>query len=458
MLDINELLKATNGKYINGNRLKRPLNYCIDSRIVQKEDFFVPVVGENVDGHEYIIDCIKKGIVGFFVNSNYLKKEQLINESININKELCIVEVDNAQNALYDAGKYNRQKHINIPVIAVTGSVGKTSTREMIASVLKTSKNVLVTEKNYNSCIGAPIMALKMDNQDVCVLEAGIDKIGEMTLLTNLLKPDISVITCIGTAHIGNFGSQDIIFSEKIKIFESMKKDAIAIVNGDDKFLVNLKDTNNYSIKKYYIDSITDISQNENKIDFTTNIYGKSSQVRINEIGNHNVYNALCAIKIGEIFGLDIQEIVKGISNYKNFARRLEKKKIGDITIIDDTYNASIDSMKSGLITVNNLESKRKIAILGDMLELGSFSTEIHSGLGEVFKILKFDFLLTLGKEAKNIAISANKYFKEGSVEAFEDRNELINKLKDIMLPGDLLFFKASNGMKFPEIIEALEK
>lgn len=455
MLNFKELIKATNGTYINGNLDIVPQNYVIDSRIIEKGDFFVPIIGENNDGHDYILDTVKKGIIGFFINKSNKNKTTIIDESIKLNKDICIVEVEDTFKALYNAGKVNREKNIDIPVVAITGSVGKTSTREMVSSVLKQKYNVLTTEKNYNSLIGVPIMALKIDKQDICVLEAGIDHFNEMELLSNVLKPDVCVITNIGTAHIGTFKTSENILKEKIQITNHIKGKSKLIINEDNTYLSKIEDNVTYTVEKIGMDSVSDINYNDEKIEFVTRIYGEKNKVQINALGNHNIYNSLVAIKVGEVFNLSKEEIVKGIAEYKNFSRRLEKKITKEnIVLIDDTYNASIDSMKSGLITVNNMNANRKIAVLGDMFDLGEKSDEIHLNLAKVFEILNYDYLFTLGNAAKNIALGAKKYMNEDNIMSFEGKDELINKLKEIIKPNDLIYFKASNGMKFDQIIK----
>lgn len=459
MLNISELEIATKGRIVNGSGKVVPSQYITDSRESEQEAFYVPIVGAKVDGHTFILDCVKRGIVGYFISSHYEKKDYVIAESIRINKDICIIEVEETSKALYDSGVYNREKHIDIPIVAVTGSVGKTSTREMIASVLKQEKNILVTKKNYNSYIGLPIMMLQLDNQDLCVFEVGIDHIGEMEQLSYLVKPDVAAITMIGTAHIGIFGNQDVIFQEKLKITNNIKGMATLIVNGDDPYLKTVRNTDNYVVKQFKIENARKIEQHEDRICFKTNIHHHEEDIQINEIGNHNIYNALCAIKIAELFDYRTENIIQGIAEYRNFKGRLEKKKLkDDIIIIDDTYNASIDSMVSGLVTVDKLTGGRKIAILGDMFELGEYSQTLHEKIGEVFKDLHFDLLYTLGEASQNIAKEASKYLPKDCVKAFEDKEVLLEQLKQQMQPGDILYFKASNLMKFSELIQKLEQ
>lgn len=457
LLNINEILEASNGILINGNTDIVPENYKIDSREVENGDFFVPLIGENVDGHKYIIDIVKKGAIGYFISKDYIDKEEVIKNSKKINSSICIIEVEDVEKALRDIAIYNRRKNINIPVIAITGSVGKTSTREMIASVLSEKYNVLVTERNYNSIIGLPIMMLKIENQDICVLEAGINHIGEMDILSEILIPDICVITNIGNAHIGIMGSRDNIFKEKLKITNHIKGMKKVIVNGDDEYLSNLK-SSSYDIVKYSLKNIDNKKVENGSIQFDTRIYNDTYKININQIGNHNIQNALSAIKIGEIFNLKPEMIISGIGKYKNFTGRLETKIIKEnITIIDDTYNASIDSMKSGLITVNDLKANRKIAVLGDMLELGKYSEKIHLEVGEIFKDLNYDMLFVLGKEAENIALTAQKYMDINKIKVFDTKDSLEKEIKKYMKPGDIIYFKASNAMRFGDIIRDLQ-
>ncbi len=457
MLKIEEILVATNGKLINGDINVIPQNYIVDSRELNKGDFFVPIVGMKIDAHDFIIDSVRKGIIGFFINKDCNNKKFIINESKKINKDICIIEVNNTQKALYDSGKYNREKHIDIPIVAVTGSVGKTSTREIISSVLKTEKNVLTTIKNYNSMIGIPIMLLKLDKQEICVLEAGIDKIGEMEDESNLLKPNVALITNIGTAHIEAFKSRETIFKEKIQITNHIQSPKILIINSNDELLSKVEKNNDINIININKDMVSIIEQTDENIRFKTRIYNNEEIVNINEIGIHNVYNAMFAVKVGEIFNLKKENIINGISNYKNFSRRLEKIYInGNILLIDDTYNASIDSMRSGLITVNELKCNRKIAVLGDMFELGEKSEELHVEVGKLFKDLKYDILYVLGERAKDIARNAKEYIN--NVLEFDKKDELIEKLKNEMRSGDIIFFKASNGMKFDEIIKGIRR
>lgn len=452
MLNIREILRATNGELLNGNINTNILNYNIDSRIIKKGDFYIPLIGENVDGHKFIIDCVKNECSGFFISNNDID----IKEIISINNNIIIIKVEDTKQALIDIGKYNRNKHINIDVVAITGSVGKTSTREMVSSVLSEALNVMVTQRNMNSHIGMPLMDLMLDNQELAVLEAGIDFVGEMDILNELLVPDVAVVTNIGTSHIGKFGSQDIIYQEKTKIANGLKGKKILLLNEDDEYLKNYTNSE-VNVRYYSIKDALNINMTDNSIEYDTVIYDKLEHIKINAIGNHNILNSLVAIRIGEIYNISTDKIKEGILKYKNFNRRMEKIDLdNDITIIDDTYNASPSSTESGLISVDKIQGKRKIAVLADIAELGDYAKELHMKLGEVFKNLNYDIIIAYGDYIRYLIDIAYKYVD--TIYYCEDSAHAENKLREIMNKNDVIYFKGSNVMNVNNIVENLKR
>lgn len=456
MLNIEQIVEATKGKLINGNIDHIVKEYVLDSRNVNKEDFFIPIVGKNINAHDYIVSCVEKGICGYFIETSEKNKEDIILKTKLINENICIIEIEKSEDALYDIGKYNRKVHIDIPIIAITGSVGKTSTREMIASILSKKYKILNTYKNYNGYIGLSLMLLKLDDQEIAVLEHGIDWVGEMDKLTDATKPKVAVVTMIGTAHIGIFGSQEDIFKEKLNIAKNMTEDCTLILNGDDKYLNNYQN-DNINLIKYSIDNANNIEINKSNTKFKTKIYNKETEIRLNEIGEHNIYNALASIKVAELYNIDSDDIVNGIEEYKNLSSRFEKITLDNgIQIIDDTYNASIDSMKSGLKAIGIMDAKRKIVVLGDMFELGDYSDNLHLEVGKLLKEIDIDILLTLGEKSKIISREAKKYIN--NVKEFDIREELVNEICNTIRKDDLIYFKASNAMKFNKIIEDVRK
>lgn len=452
MLKVKELLEATNGKLLNGNLDDEINNYKIDSREVKSGDFYIPIVGENVDGHRFINDTVKNNCSGFFVSNIDSIDIQKIKE---VNKDIIIIEVEDTKKALVDIGIFNRNKHKDIEVVAITGSVGKTSTREIVSSVLSQQKNILVTEKNMNSYIGMPLMTLKLEAQEMAVLEAGIDFVGEMDILNKLLVPDVAVVTNIGTSHIGKFGSQDIIFQEKTKIANGLKGKKILLLNGDDEYLRRYENPS-VKILYYSIKDAKNIIINENTIEYDTLIYNKEEHIIVNALGNHNILNSLVAIKIGEIYNISVDKIKRGIFQYQNISRRMEKILFNNITIIDDTYNASPSSMQSGLISIDEIKDKRKIAVLADILELGNYAKEIHLKMGKVFKDLKYDVLIAYGENMKYLIENAKNYVKE--VYYCKDSTEAEKKVREIMRENDVIYFKGSNSMSVNKIVDDLKK
>ena len=452
MLKVKELLEATNGKLLNGNLEDEINNYKIDSREVKSGDFYIPIVGENVDGHRFINDTVKNNCSGFFVSNIDSIDIQKIKE---VNKDIIIIEVEDTKKALVDIGIFNRNKHKDIEVVAITGSVGKTSTREIVSSVLSQQKNILVTEKNMNSYIGMPLMTLKLEAQEMAVLEAGIDFVGEMDILNKLLVPDVAVVTNIGTSHIGKFGSQDIIFQEKTKIANGLKGKKILLLNGDDEYLRRYENPS-VKILYYSIKDAKNIIINENTIEYDTLIYNKEEHIIVNALGNHNILNSLVAIKIGEIYNISVDKIKRGIFQYQNISRRMEKISFNNITIIDDTYNASPSSMQSGLISIDEIKDKRKIAVLADILELGDYAKEIHLKMGKVFKDLKYDVLIAYGENMKYLIENAKNYVKE--VYYCKDSTEAEKKVREIMRENDVIYFKGSNSMSVNKIVDDLKK
>lgn len=449
MLNVNEILEATKGKLINGDKNYVPKNYVIDSRIINKDDFFVPIVGENVDGHSYIINSVKSGISGYFISFSLKNKIEIIDETVKINKDIIIIEVEDTKQALIDSAKFNRIKHIDIPVVALTGSVGKTSTREIISSVLSQEKNVLVTEKNYNSNIGISIMCLKIDTQDICVLEAGIDKFDEMEELSEILKPDIVCFTIIGSAHIGTFKTRDNIFSEKFKLTKYIKGINKVIVNVDDDKLQNI-DKNKYNVVEISQKDIFDIHAKDVKLNYKTKIYNDMESITLNQIGIHNAKNSLFAIRVGEIFNIKKENIIKGIESYENFKNRLNYDKLNGIKIIDDTYNSSFESIRSGIETIDTMESTRKIVVLGDVFDLGEKNEETHINIGEFLIDKNIDLVLLSGDGMKyTYDVIKNKI----NSKYFKNKDDILNYLVENMKYDDLIYFKASNGMKYTDLV-----
>lgn len=335
---------------------------------------------------------------------------------------------------------------------------GKTSTKDVIANVLSKEFKVLKTEGNLNNHIGLPLTLLKLKNHTAVVIEMGMNHFGEISLLTNIAKPTVCVITNIGTAHIGILGSRENILKAKLEILEGLKKNGPVIINNDNDLLHKWAEENKgkYNIYTYGIENksnylATQIKENNNT---TYYINGKLAQNPIP--GIHFIYNALSAYAVGDILGINNEKIIEAIKDFKLTAKRMDVKIIkNNIKIINDSYNASYDSMKASLETIKLETTRRKIAVLGDMLELGEFAKELHQKVGEEVVKNDVDILITVGEYAKEIANKAQELnMKE--IYSFNNIKDASNYLKSIIKGNDIILLKASNAMNFSKILEYL--
>lgn len=337
---------------------------------------------------------------------------------------------------------------------------GKTSTKDIIANVMSQKFNVLKTEGNLNNHIGLPLTLLKLKDHTAVVVEMGMNHFGEISLLTNIAKPTGCVITNIGTSHIGNLGSRENILKAKLEILEGLSNDGFVLINNDNDLLNYwAKDQNKYKVYTYGIENestymASNITQFENNSKFEIN----GIEVEVPVGGNHFVYNSSCAFAIGDILGIEKEKVIKGISEFKLTAKRMDIQVInGNIKIINDSYNASYDSMKAALEVIEKTEANRKIAVLGNMLELGEYANELHRKVGDEVIKNKIDILVTVGEYAKEIANRARELGMQNIFE-FENINEATKCLKDNIRQRDIVLLKASNSMNFSKILDELKK
>ena len=349
-----------------------------------------------------------------------------------------------------------------LPVIAVTGSVGKTSTKDIIASVVSQKYKTLKTEGNNNNNIGLPLTILKLKDHEALVVEMGMNHFGEISLLTNIAKPTLAVITNIGTSHIGNLGSRENILKAKLEILEGMKILRV-IINNDNDLLHKWYEENKEKIEihTYGINNSSDviaekIELGEEKSKFVVKTSSEKVNIDVPVGGEHFVYNALCGFMVGKVLGLTAKEIQNGISKFELTKKRMDIRVLKNgATLINDSYNASYESMKASLKYLSSRTDLRKIAVLGDMLELGDFSKELHEKVGEEVANDNIDVLICRGEFAKNIISKANKNKKTQCI-LLQNNEEILSKLQEILKEGDGVLIKASNGMKFYEICQKL--
>ena len=337
---------------------------------------------------------------------------------------------------------------------------GKTSTKDIIANVMAQKFNVLKTEGNLNNHIGLPLTLLKLKDHDAIVVEMGMNHFGEISVLTDIAKPTGCVITNIGTSHIGNLGSRENILKAKLEILEGLDSNGFVLINNDNDLLNEwAQKENKYKVYTYGIENkseyiATNIVKSENNSSFEIN--GIKSYVPVG--GTHFIYNATCAFGVGDILGIEKEKIINGISKFKLTAKRMDIEIIKDgIKVINDSYNASYDSMKAALEVMGKTEATRKIAILGNMLELGEFTDELHKKVGEEVVKNNIDVLITVGEYAKEIANKALELGIKNTIK-FEDISKASSYLKDIMRSGDLILLKASNSMNFSKILDSIKE
>ena len=469
-MKVKDIVKITNGKILCGDE-KIPCNHFVrDSREVKEGDVYIALKGERFDGNDFCQSAIDNGAKVCIVNKDVREKEndtKLVNtEADKINNlikenKVTIIKVEDTLKALQEIATYKRVQY-NIPVVAVTGSVGKTSTKDLIASVVSQKYNTLKTKGNYNNEIGLPLTILGLTDEEAMVVEMGMNHFGEIRKLTNIAKPTVAVITNIGTAHIGNLGSRENILKAKLEILEGLQGNTVVINNDNDllhKWVNENKEKYNiitYGIKNKSKYMATDIKSFEDKSEFKVvcekdeSINNKIVTVPVG--GEHFILNSLCAIAVGEYLNISTEKIINGIANLELTKKRMEvlTSKSG-ATVINDTYNANYDSMKAAITYLKEIKDKRKIAVLGDMLELGDYSKELHEKVGEEVDE-SIDILITIGKEAKYIAEKA----KAKQIIECKDNEEAVRKLKELETKDDAILLKASNGMKFFEIATAL--
>lgn len=456
-IKVKDIIKICNGKLLYGNEDIICEDFSKDTRTIKKNDTYVGIKGEKFNGSLFYEEALEKR-----ANVCILQDVEIKIDKINKYENIAIIEVKDTIKALQEIASYRRSLY-DIPVIAITGSVGKTSTKDIIASVMSEKYDVLKTEGNLNNHIGLPLTILKLKHHNALVVEMGMSALGEIRTLTNIAKPTMCVITNIGTSHIGELGSRENILKAKLEILEGMNKNGTVIINNDNDLLHKWNEENNtYNVETYGIENKSDImAQNiqlyENECKYSVDINNNIYNIQVPVGGKHFVYNSLCAMCVGIENGIEIEKIINGISKFELTKNRMDvQKNSNNVTIINGTYNASYDSMKSSLEYLNNLKG-RKIAVLGDMLELGEYSKKLHEDVGIEVKKNNVDILIVCGKEAKNISKKAIEIgMKKENVFEYDDKQDVISKLKELMKEEDNILVKASHSMNFNFIVNAI--
>ena len=459
-LRIKDILKCTSGILLTGNEEHECESFSRDTRVIKKGDTFIAIKGENFDGNVFWKEAFKNGADTVIIN-----KIEIAEQDIEKYKNKNIIQVNDTIKALQQIATEKRNLYKDLIVVGVTGSVGKTSTKDIIANVLRQKYKTLKTQGNMNNDIGLPFTILNLRDHEAAVIEMGMNHLGEISKLTKIAKPSISVITNIGTSHIGNLGSRENILKAKLEILEGMEVPLLVINNDNDMLNKWAKEnTSNVNIRTFGIENKSEcmpenITKRENSSSFTCICDNNEFNLEVPVGGDVFILNALCGALVGRMLNLTDEEIQKGISSFELTKKRMEIIKLeNDITLINDSYNASFDSMKAAIEYLSNINSSRKIAVLGDMFELGEFSEELHRKVGEEVAKNKIDLLFAIGENSKYIVEEAeNKGMKKDNIYYFNKKEELLKKINNTIQKDDSILFKASNGMKLFEIVEKLK-
>ena len=454
-----DVINKCDGKLVCGNKNDKCVNFKTDTRQIENGDTFVGIKGENFDGNNFFEEALVNG-----AKICILQDVDIANEIVKKYSDRNIVIVEDTIKAIGILAKYKRSL-FDIPVIGITGSVGKTSTKDIVASVVSKKYNVHKTLGNLNSDIGLPLTILDLKEESTAmVVEMGMNHKGEISYLANIAKPTIAVITNVGSSHIGNLGSRENILKAKLEILEGLEKDGVFIYNNDNDMLNNNKNLfKEVKNKCFGIDNSSDlmaynIITDENGSKFNVQIDQKEYEVYVPVSGKHFVYNSLCAISVGLQLGIDIENIIDGIKEFSLTKNRMEIKNLEKgITLINDSYNASYDSMKAALEFLGSFKNKLKIAVLGDMLELGEFSDELHTNVGKCVFKNNIDYLVTVGEQSKKMAETAiSQGMNKVKVYNVDNNDKAIEILKEIIKADSVILIKASNSMRFVEIYNKL--
>lgn len=450
-LKISEILKATGGKLLCGDETAVVRSFSTDSREIKSGTMFVPIKGERVDSHIYIKTVLETAAASFTQEENV---------SLPQDTSKPVILVKNTVTALQKAAAYYRDQ-FSIPLIGITGSVGKTTSKEMIALALSSSFNVLKTAGNQNSQIGVPLTVCRLKKEhEAAVVEMGVSIPGEMERIAQVAKPSCAVLTNIGVSHIEFMKSRENIMEEKLHIADYIAVDGPLFVNGDDDLLSTLKGKLKKNVMTFGMGfdcdfRATQLRPADNGTYFTYEGKGEREQVYVPAAGMHNVRNALVSLAVARYFGVDMESAVRAIASYKAPAMRQQFFKTENFTIIDDSYNASPDSVKGALDVLSDSGTQgQKIAVLGDMKELGNKSKESHFEIGQYAAKKGIDFLICVGEMSKNTCLG----FGDEKSMWLDSNEKVIGFLKAKLKRDDIVLIKGSRSGKLDEIVAALKE
>ena len=447
-LNLQEIVKATKGALLKEAYVKEIKAVSTDTRKIEEGTMFIALKGENFNGNNYVLEAFNKGAKIAIVDEVKCDLNEL-------KEDVALIKVQNARRALMDLAKFYREK-LGLKVVGITGSAGKTSTKDLVAAVLSDKYKVFKTKGNFNNEIGLPLMILELDSTyDVAILEMGMRGLGQIKELAEIASPDFGIITNIGISHIEILKTRENILKAKMEIATFFDKNNTLVVCGNDDFLGALPNAE-YKIVKTGVGEnfkigAKNIALEELSSKFTVYDGEKEEEFSLDMPGEHNISNLMLGIAIAKELGVSFEEMKRGLKNIEATSMRLELIKKDGFSILNDCYNSSPVAVKSAIDVMKNIEGKRRIAVLGTMRELGHKSEEAHEEIGKYSKENGIEKVLCFGDFSKNI--------KEGYGEGctvYENKEELIKDLLNIICDGDIILVKASRSLKFEEITKAL--
>ncbi len=461
LFSVEDIKKAVGGKIVAGEENRKFSNISIDSRRINQGCLFIAIKGENKNGHLFIKEALAKGASGILLSE---RENESIGFAGSTEEQPTIIKVHNTLLALQQIACHRRKK-FGVQVIGITGSNGKSTTKEITASILSTKFRVLKNKGNLNNHYGLPLSLLELQpNHDVAVLEMGMNHLGEIKRLCEIALPQYGAVTNIGEAHLESLGSMDKVLEAKKELVDFLGPDDTVILNEDDPTFSVLKDgakgrVFSFGLKKEADYQARDIVAKDTWTEFTLTVEGKErNRCRIKAPGIHNVYNALCAAALANRYGVDEDGIAEGLESYEPLPMRMQVLKWKDFVVINDAYNANIASMGAAInILADRAVEGKRIFVAGDMLELGEHSKSAHDQVGEMVAQKNFDYFLTFGDMAESCGKAAlENGLDPARVRNFKDPIEAASFLKGMLGKGDCLLVKGSRGMRMERIVEKI--
>lgn len=427
-----------------------------DTRKLAEGSLFVAFKGERFNGEDFLLEAVEKGATGLIVSETCTEKQLQDIKAV-------VFRVKDTVIAYQQLAAYHRRR-FSVPVIAITGSNGKTTTKDLTAAVLSAGRKVLKTAANFNNEIGLPLTLLQLsDTHEAAVVEIGMRGLGQIAALAPVAAPSIAIVTNVGETHMELLGSIENIAKAKGELVEAVEPGGTVILNADNPYVAAMcgKVRNGVRVITFGIDETADIhgmnivQNDDGSTGFECSVDGKMAAFHLPMAGRHNVYNALAAIAAGFALDMQIEKMQAGLTASEITGMRFECSKKGDYTIINDAYNASPMSMEAAINTLRDVAAGRRVLVLGDMLELGDLATEAHQKVGRKAAESGAEVLVTVGKLGKEIAQGA-KNVNMDKIYSCDTREAAGKVLKDILQPGDTILFKGSRGMMMEKIIDLI--